>query len=330
MIDLEELKKLAWAATPGPWELDVGYMSLVQSSKYPICKASDPRESKFIAAANPAVVLDLIEQFQELSSQFISSVGETQAALERADRAEKELDALRAQMKKARGQEPVATVAQWVGARSRRDRITLNVDVPMGHTFLKGERLYAAPVPAQQSYHQALQLLAESRENFEKQFGSSVDADWVYKDLAELFVCDLPAQQSPAVAVTDDWNAQCTCGHRWRAVMPTENCPSCNPSPRITEQCPVMDLDKNSWDSIKEAAKESNWIPKEYFANDWVSDVCEFLKNGIKRERITEQDAREILENFCYEYCSVSGIDEWCQNEGIALLDKLNGAKNEQ
>ncbi len=51
----------------------------------------------------------------------------------------------------------------------------------------------------------------------------------------ELYAHPIPAQQSPAVAVPDDWNAQCTCGHRWHAVMPTENCPSCNPSPRITE-----------------------------------------------------------------------------------------------
>jgi len=37
-------------------------------------------------------------------------------------------------------------------------------------------------------------------------------------------------------AVPDDWNAQCVCGHRWHAVLPVDNCPSCNPSPRITEQ----------------------------------------------------------------------------------------------
>lgn len=52
----------------------------------------------------------------------------------------------------------------------------------------------------------------------------------------EAMVAPIPVQQSPAVVVPDDWNAQCTCGHRWHAAMPTENCPSCNPSPRITEQ----------------------------------------------------------------------------------------------
>ena len=71
-----------------------------------------------------------------------------------------------------------------------------------------------------------------------------------------------------------------------------------NQSPRITEQEPVFDLDKASWDSIKEAAKNSAWIPKEYFANDWISDVCEFLKNGIKRERITEHPDDIAVDKF--------------------------------
>lgn len=64
--------------------------------------------------------------------------------------------------------------------------------------------VYASPIPAQQSRNQALQLLAESRENFEKQFGVSADADWVYQDLAELLVSDLPEHQSPAVVAGTD------------------------------------------------------------------------------------------------------------------------------
>ncbi len=47
------------------------------------------------------------------------------------------------------------------------------------------------------------------------------------------------------------------------------------------EVIPIMDLDKIMWDSIKRAADESTWIPKEhYFMNDWVSDVVSFLKDG--------------------------------------------------
>lgn len=41
----------------------------------------------------------------------------------------------------------------------------------------------------------------------------------------------------------------------------------------------VIDIEEVFWESIKKAANESNWIPKEhYFMNDWVADVCRFLK----------------------------------------------------
>lgn len=46
--------------------------------------------------------------------------------------------------------------------------------------------------------------------------------------------------------------------------------------------CDAFDLDEMSWASIKKAATESNWIPPDYYAGDWVSDVCNFLKNGEK------------------------------------------------
>jgi hypothetical protein len=43
---------------------------------------------------------------------------------------------------------------------------------------------------------------------------------------------------------------------------------------------PTIDIDKEFWKSIKQAASESKWMPEEYFMNDWVSDVCEYLRNG--------------------------------------------------
>lgn len=45
---------------------------------------------------------------------------------------------------------------------------------------------------------------------------------------------------------------------------------------------PVIDIDKESWEAIKEAARNSPWIPSQYFMNDWVSDVCDFLKKERK------------------------------------------------
>lgn len=41
----------------------------------------------------------------------------------------------------------------------------------------------------------------------------------------------------------------------------------------------VIDLDTIDWQAIQQAASESNWMPPEYMRNDWVSDVCEFLRN---------------------------------------------------
>lgn len=45
------------------------------------------------------------------------------------------------------------------------------------------------------------------------------------------------------------------------------------------EEGPTFDLDALAWESIKQAASESNWMPKEYCMNEWVSDVCAFLRN---------------------------------------------------
>jgi hypothetical protein len=40
----------------------------------------------------------------------------------------------------------------------------------------------------------------------------------------------------------------------------------------------VIDLDLAAWESIKRAASESPWMPEDYTANDWIADVCDFLK----------------------------------------------------
>lgn len=48
---------------------------------------------------------------------------------------------------------------------------------------------------------------------------------------------------------------------------------------RIEEARATIDLDASSWESIKEAASQSPWMPPEYMMNDWVSDVCAFLRS---------------------------------------------------
>jgi hypothetical protein len=56
---------------------------------------------------------------------------------------------------------------------------------------------------------------------------------------------------------------------------------------------PVIDLDQSSWESIKRAASESTWIPPEYSMNDWVSDICTFLR---ERPTVTNAKSSEVTD----------------------------------
>ncbi|EXF96264.1 hypothetical protein HK44_020315 [Pseudomonas fluorescens HK44] len=51
-------------------------------------------------------------------------------------------------------------------------------------------------------------------------------------------------------------------------------------APVVERQPNVIDLDAVDWETIQKAADESNWMPNEYMRNEWVSDVCNFLKYG--------------------------------------------------
>lgn len=42
----------------------------------------------------------------------------------------------------------------------------------------------------------------------------------------------------------------------------------------------IIDLDREFWASLTEAAKQSAWIPSDYMVNEWVSDCCDFLRAG--------------------------------------------------
>lgn len=48
----------------------------------------------------------------------------------------------------------------------------------------------------------------------------------------------------------------------------------------VVERQDVIDLDAVDWETIQQAADESNWMPNEYMRNEWVADVCNFLKYG--------------------------------------------------
>jgi len=40
----------------------------------------------------------------------------------------------------------------------------------------------------------------------------------------------------------------------------------------------TIDLYEESWKTILQAADESPWIPEQYYMNEWVADVCSFLR----------------------------------------------------
>ena len=68
-MNIEELKRLAEAATPGPWvaAFNTNMDNKVSHSFGDICQTGkDIGDAIFIAAANPVVVLELIRQRDEL------------------------------------------------------------------------------------------------------------------------------------------------------------------------------------------------------------------------------------------------------------------------
>lgn len=66
---MNELERLAEAASPGPWlTVDMtgnGFETVVTCDDDPVCHAHVD-DAAFIAAANPAVVLELLEQVNEV------------------------------------------------------------------------------------------------------------------------------------------------------------------------------------------------------------------------------------------------------------------------
>ena len=72
MMNIEELKRMAEAATPGPWDEGDGHCLIVDANNGFVAQAYGERRrtemanAAFIAAANPAAVLELIRQRDEL------------------------------------------------------------------------------------------------------------------------------------------------------------------------------------------------------------------------------------------------------------------------
>jgi hypothetical protein len=71
--------------------------------------------------------------------------------------------------------------------------------------------------------------------------------------------------------------------------------PASKPAAKVTTGGTVkIDLIHSTFQQLTEAVEQSNWIPKDhYFTNDWVSDCCDFLRNG--HAKVTARDAAILL-----------------------------------
>jgi hypothetical protein len=77
MVDLEELRRLALAATPGPWEIvpsnglqDEAYCYWHQVGPFDLMGYEIDEDDKFVAAANPQAVLELIKRIRALEAKI--------------------------------------------------------------------------------------------------------------------------------------------------------------------------------------------------------------------------------------------------------------------
>lgn len=64
------------------------------------------------------------------------------------------------------------------------------------------------------------------------------------------------------------------------------------------EEIPTIDIDEVLWNSIKQAAEKSKWMPKDYMMNDWVADVCDFLVEGVRVREIAETKVDPLIRAF--------------------------------
>lgn len=67
---LEELKRLAEAATPGPWTFKQTpkYGKVIELQQH-MPMALSPKDAKFIAALNPATALELLDEIERLTKE---------------------------------------------------------------------------------------------------------------------------------------------------------------------------------------------------------------------------------------------------------------------
>ena len=169
-IDINELERLAKAATPGPWKLvgtveqDGGtYRDIIPTSVScgGWCQGGTPDRAdecdlQYISAANPFSVLSLIDSLRkakmrvQILERNLRDAEESGRRLaKQAHRAEQERDALAARLAELEGQEPVAWVYDWQAPEGLiKGWVETNRDeIPEYANNIRP--IYAHPVPAE-------------------------------------------------------------------------------------------------------------------------------------------------------------------------------------
>ena len=151
MIDTKELRRLAQAATPGPWKLlpvgdrakrfavaDINFLSVltvVYECGTNFGAVYLDGDAKFIAAANPAAISELLDRLEAAEKERDELRAELKEVRYRAVVAHDTINTLRAKIKAMEKQEPVAwcatdetgTVVEALGMNQSR-----RFDTPLG------------------------------------------------------------------------------------------------------------------------------------------------------------------------------------------------------
>jgi len=84
----------------------------------------------------------------------------------------------------------------------------------------------------------------------------------------------------------------------------------------------VIDLDDEDWKAIQQAAAESKWMPVEYMRNEWVSDVCSFLRDPRVAEQppaVIEGEERDQLVTELASF--MNGLSGGLRHFAAAIID---------
>lgn len=164
-IDKERLKKLAQAATPGPWVK--GAPGEVHTSNYKVdgqvmcdhiasgfgCGSSDPDDAAFVAAANPETVLALLAEIERLSGRVTTLEKYEDECLRLMRDAEAERDQLKAEnealRKKADCVDDCAHLIRKL-VHCRRQLATDNALAEKALDYLRRKGLQSSPLRAQE------------------------------------------------------------------------------------------------------------------------------------------------------------------------------------